>query len=75
MGLYSLNGLEFWSAELNARDGFSGSPVYNERAELVGVMSGYDPTRKLALIKLIISPGMRLQKLLGAYLPQPKTAK
>ena len=71
MGLYSINGLEYWSAKLNARDGFSGSPVYNERAELVGVMSGYDPSRKLALI----SPGIRLQKLLEAYLPHPKASK
>jgi S1-C subfamily serine protease len=66
MGSYSMNGLEFWSAKLNARDGFSGSPVYNEQAELVGVMSGYDPTNKLALI----SPGIRVQKLLEDYLPK-----
>ena len=71
MGSYSLNGLEFWSAKLNARDGFSGSPVYNEQAELVGVMSGYDPTKKLALI----SPGIRVQKLLEDYLPNSKSTK
>jgi len=71
MGSYSMNGLEFWSAKLNARDGFSGSPVYNEQAELVGVMSGYDPTKKLALI----SPGIRVQKLLEDYLPNSKSTK
>ena len=71
MGSYSLNGLEFWSAKLNARDGFSGSPVYNEQAELVGVMSGYDPAKKLALI----SPGIRVQKLLEDYLPKSKLTK
>jgi S1-C subfamily serine protease len=71
MGSYSLNGLEFWSAKLNARDGFSGSPVYNEQAELVGVMSGYDPAKKLALI----SPGIRVQKLLEDYLPKSKSTK
>lgn len=64
-GSYKLNGLEYWSAKLNARDGFSGSPVYNQQAELVGVMSGYDPTRKLALI----SPVIRVQKLLENYTP------
>ncbi|MDQ2855661.1 MAG: serine protease [Acidobacteriota bacterium] len=64
-GSYKLNGLEYWSAKLNARDGFSGSPVYNQQAELVGVMSGYDPTRKLALI----SPVSRVQKLLENYAP------
>lgn len=67
-GSYTLNGLEFWSAKLNARDGFSGSPVYNQQAELVGVMSGYDPTRKLALI----SPVSRVQKLLENYAPVRK---
>jgi S1-C subfamily serine protease len=71
MGSYSMNGLQFWSAKLNARDGFSGSPVYNEQAELVGVMSGYDPSKKLALI----SPGIRVQKLLEEYLPNLKPGK
>lgn len=65
-GSYTLNGLEYWSAKLNARDGFSGSPVYNQQAELVGVMSGYDPSRKLALI----SPVTRVQKLLENYAPR-----
>jgi S1-C subfamily serine protease len=67
-GSYTLNGLEYWSVRLNVRDGFSGSPVYNQQAELVGVMSGYDPTRKLALI----SPVTRVQKLLENYLPTQK---
>jgi len=71
MGPYSMNGLQFWSANLSARDGFSGSPVYNEKAELVGVMSGYDPLKKLALI----SPGFRAQKLLADYNPNPKPVK
>ena len=71
MGSYPMNGLEFWSAKLNARDGFSGSPVYNEQAELVGVMSGYDPSRKLALI----SPGIRVQQLLEDYVPSMKSRK
>ena len=68
---YAMNGLEFWSAKINARDGFSGSPVYNEKAELVGVMSGYDPSQKLALI----SPGARLQKLLEDHGPNQKSNK
>ena len=67
-GSYRLNGLEYWSAKLNARDGFSGSPVYNEHAELIGVMSGYDPSKKLALI----SPVVRVQKLLENYSPTRK---
>jgi S1-C subfamily serine protease len=71
MGSYSMNGLQFWSAKLNARDGFAGSPVYNEQAELVGVMSGYDPAKKLALI----SPGFRVHKLLEDYIPNLKSTK
>jgi len=67
-GSYTLNGLEYWSAKLNARDGFSGSPVYNQQAELIGVMSGYDPSRNLALI----SPVVRVQKLLENYAPTRK---
>ena len=62
-GSYSFNGLDYWSVKLSARDGFSGSPVYNEKAELVGVMSGYDWAKKLALV----SPGARAQKLIDDY--------
>lgn len=62
-GPYMLRGLQYWSAEIDVRDGYSGSPVYNDRAELVGVFSGYDWSKKLALI----SPGLRAQKLLEDY--------
>jgi len=30
IGSYSLKGVEYWSVKISARDGFSGSPVYNE---------------------------------------------
>lgn len=59
-GSYSFKGIEYWSVKITARDGFSGSPVYNEQGELVGVFCGYDWTQKLA----VISPGARAQKLL-----------
>jgi S1-C subfamily serine protease len=62
-GPYSRNGVDYWSGRITARDGFSGSPVYNDKGEIVGVFSGYDWTRKLA----IISPGTRVQKLLEEY--------
>jgi S1-C subfamily serine protease len=62
-GAYSFRGLEYWSAKLSARDGFSGSPVYNEQGELVGVFSGDDWSQKLA----VISPGDRAQKLVAQY--------
>ena len=61
-------GLQYWSASIDVRDGYSGSPVYNDRAELVGVFSGYDWSKKLALI----SPGERAQKLLEEYSSSPR---
>jgi S1-C subfamily serine protease len=67
-GPYMSRGLQYWSAKIDARDGYSGSPVYNDRAELVGVFSGYDGSKKLA----VISPGERAQKLLDDYLSSPK---
>ena len=62
-GPYLYRGKEYWSAKIEGRDGFSGSPVYNDRGQLVGVFSGYDYARKVALI----SPGARAQKLLADY--------
>ena len=63
-GPYMSRGLEYWSARIDGRDGYSGSPVYNNKAELIGVFSGYDWSRKLA----VISPGARAQKLLEDYI-------
>ena len=62
-GPYTYAGREYLSAKIEGRDGFSGSPVYNGRGEIVGVFSGYDSTRKVALI----SPAARAQKLLEDY--------
>jgi S1-C subfamily serine protease len=67
-GAYSLRGVNYWSVKISARDGFSGSPVYNEKGEVVGVFSGYDWTQRLA----VISPGVRAQKLLEDYAPNIK---
>ena len=67
-GPYVNRGLEYWAAKIDVRDGYSGSPVYNDRAELVGVFSGYDWQKKLALI----SPGIRAQKLLEDYVSSSK---
>jgi len=63
-GAYTFRGLEYWAAKIDARDGFSGSPVYNENGEVVGVFSGYDWSQKLA----VISPSVRAQKLIEAYI-------
>ena len=62
-GNYMLGNQEYWSVKIDSRDGFSGSPVYNSNAEIVGVFSGYDWSQKLALI----SPSIRAQKLLEEY--------
>ena len=62
-GNYMLGNQEYWSVKIDSRDGFSGSPVYNSKAEVVGVFSGYDWSQKLALI----SPSIRAQKLLEDY--------
>jgi S1-C subfamily serine protease len=62
-GNYMLGNQEYWSVKIDSRDGFSGSPVYNDKAEVVGVFSGYDWSQKLALI----SPSTRAQKLLDEY--------
>jgi len=66
-GSYSFNGIEYWSGKVEGRDGFSGSPVYNQRGELVGVFSGYDWSQKLA----VISPGVRAQKLVDEVTSTP----
>jgi len=67
-GPYDFGGQQYWSAIIEARDGYSGSPVYNHKAEVVGVFSGYDWSRKLALI----SPAARAQKLLEDYVSNAK---
>jgi S1-C subfamily serine protease len=63
MGAYAFNGMDYWSVRISARDGYSGSPVYNEQGEVVGVFSGYDWAKNLA----VISPGTRAQKLIEEY--------
>ena len=67
-GSYTFRGLEFLSARIEGRDGYSGSPIYNQNAEVVGVFSGYDWSQKLALI----SPGVRAQKLLEDHISTSK---
>jgi S1-C subfamily serine protease len=62
-GPYTFRGKQYWAARIDGHDGFSGSPVYNDRAQIVGVFSGYDWERKLG----VISPGERAQKLLEDY--------
>ena len=67
-GPYILRGQEYSLAKIEGHDGYSGSPVYNQKAEIVGVFSGYDRSQNLAMI----SPGVRAQKLLQDYVAAPK---
>jgi len=67
-GPYLVKGQEYSLAKIDGHDGYSGSPVYNQKAEIVGVFSGYDRSQKLAMI----SPGVRAQKLLEDYEAIPK---
>src|ERR1041384_4137972 len=67
-GPVMFRGQQYWSAKIEGRDGYSGSPVYNGRAELVGVFSGYDWAKNVA----VISPSDRAQKLLQDYLASAK---
>ena len=67
-GPHLLKGQEYSLAKIDGRDGYSGSPVYNEKAEIVGVFSGYDRIHKLA----VLSPGVRAQKLLEDYMADSK---
>lgn len=67
-GPYEVKGKQFCLAKIEGRDGYSGSPVYNQNAEIVGVFSGYDRGQKLAMI----SPGRSAQKLLEDYAASPK---
>lgn len=67
-GSYSFRGQEFLSARIEGRDGYSGSPIYNQNAEVVGVFSGYDWSQKLALI----TPGSKAQKLLEDHISSPR---
>ena len=67
-GPYMLKGQVYSLAKIDGHDGYSGSPVYNQRAEIVGVFSGYDRGQRLATI----SPGLKAQKLLEDYVAGPK---
>ena len=67
-GPYMFRGQEFLSAKINSRDGYSGSPVYNHQAELIGVFTGYDRLQDVA----VISPAAKAQKLLEDYMASAK---
>lgn len=62
-GPYSFGGYEYWSIRIDGQDGFSGSPVYDSKGNIVGVFCRYDWKQGIALI----SPATHAQKLLTDY--------
>ena len=70
-GSYAFRGLQYLSVKIESRDGFSGSPVYNQNAEVIGIFSGYDWSQKLA----IVSPAERAQKLIEEHIADPHSVK
>lgn len=62
-GPYVFQGKQYWSIKVDALDGFSGSPVYNDQGQIVGVFCGYDSTEGVAFI----SPSAKAQKFLEEY--------
>jgi len=62
-GPYAFGGSEFLSVKIDGQDGFSGSPVYDNNGEIVGVFSLYDWKRGVALL----SPASRVQQFLAEY--------
>jgi hypothetical protein len=62
-GFYTYRGQQYWSVKIDGQDGFSGSPVYDNQGEVVGVFCFYDSTQDVALI----CPGVKAQKFLEDY--------
>ena len=62
-GLQMFRGSEYCSVKIDAEDGFSGSPVYNSKGEIVGVFCLYDWNRRIGLL----SPAVKAQQFLAEY--------
>ena len=64
-GSYTFRGQQYWSIKVDGQDGFSGSPVYNDKGQVVGIFSGYDWKQEIAFI----SPGVKAERFLADYDP------
>jgi S1-C subfamily serine protease len=62
-GTYAIGDAQYLSAKIDGQDGFSGSPVYDNNGEIVGLFSMYDWNQGLALL----SPATRVQQFLAEY--------
>jgi len=66
-GPYVFRGYEYWSVRVDGQDGFSGSPVYDSKGDIVGVFCRYDWKQGIGLL----SPATQAQKLLADYDANP----
>jgi len=62
-GTYSFGGYEYWAVRIEGQDGFSGSPVYDNKGNVVGVFCLYDWRQGVGLI----SPATQAEKMLSDY--------
>jgi S1-C subfamily serine protease len=62
-GTYSFGGYDYWAVRIEGQDGFSGSPVYDNKGNVVGVFCLYDWRQGVGLI----SPATQAEKLLTDY--------
>jgi S1-C subfamily serine protease len=64
-GTYAIGNAQYLSVKIDGQDGFSGSPVYDNNGEIVGLFSMYDWNQGLAFL----SPAARVQQFLAEYRP------
>jgi S1-C subfamily serine protease len=62
-GTYAIGNAQYLSVKIDGQDGFSGSPVYDNNGEIVGIFSRYGWNEGVALL----SPATRVQQFLAEY--------
>lgn len=62
-GYYALGNAQYLTVKIDGEDGFSGSPVYDNAGQVVGIFSMYDTTRGVGLL----SPAPRALEFLAQY--------
>ena len=59
-GSYAFGGAEYYSAKIDGQDGFSGSPVYNDNAEIVRKTLDAYSRRDIEALRALNHPDMEL---------------
>jgi S1-C subfamily serine protease len=62
-GYYAIGNAQYLTVKINGEDGFSGSPVYDDAGQVVGIFSMYDSTRGVGLL----SPAPKALEFLAQY--------